>query len=98
MVFEGGTEAGIDWLIANPVYHDLKAQAPDLAGRDILLVSAWDDRQVTIEGIMLPLYRALVAAGAARVRMISFQDDHGLGRSRVELAQAVAQWVLGGGA
>ncbi len=64
VVFEIGPDAEIDSLMANPGPLDLRPQAPKLADRDILLVCGWDDEQVTVEGHVLPLYRALRAAGA----------------------------------
>lgn len=83
-------EAGIDKI--NPVF-DLKKCAPLLAFKDILLIGGWDDIQTTMEAFILPLYRTLQNKGAKRVRLIAFQDDHYFQKSRLELAEAVINWL-----
>lgn len=73
--------------------YDLRLAAPQLADRDILIVGGWDDLNVKIDNHLLPLYRALRSAGATRVSMLAFQDDHRFGRVREELAGEILKWM-----
>jgi dienelactone hydrolase len=82
--------AGLDRL--DPIF-DLRASAPRLAGREILLVGGWDDRQVTIDQYVLPFYRALEKAGAKKVTITAFQDDHYFKNCREQLAAAIIDWL-----
>lgn len=82
--------AGLDRL--DPIF-DLRASAPRLAGREILLVGGWNDRQVTIDQYVLPFYRALEKAGAKKVTLTAFQDDHYFKDCRDGLAAAVIDWL-----
>jgi esterase/lipase len=94
--FQAGTlpmeiaEAGIDKI--NPIY-DLKKCAPLLAQKDLLLIGGWNDVQVSIEQIVLPLYRALQREKAKKLQIVAFQDDHWFKNSREELAQKVIEWI-----
>ena len=82
--------SGLDKL--DPIF-DLRASAPRLAPKDILLIAGWNDRQVTVEQYILPFYRALEQAKAGKVRIMAFQDDHYFKNSREELARAVIDWL-----
>ena len=90
--FEG--KGGIEELTRNPAPYDLRLSAPVLANRDILLIGGWDDLNVTIEDHTLPFYRLLVACNAPKVQIVAFQDDHLFEKSREELEQIVADWIL----
>jgi pimeloyl-ACP methyl ester carboxylesterase len=68
-------------------------KAPLLADRDILLICGWDDPMVTVEGYILPIYRALRNENARNVRIVGFQDDHTFSKSRDEVARAIADWI-----
>lgn len=70
-----------------------KRNASLLTEKDILLICGWDDAAATIEGYILPLYRALKKENAQNVRIIAFQDDHSFSKSRDEVAQAIADWI-----
>lgn len=89
----GGKDA-VTELKQDPAPYDLRRNAATLAGRDLLLVGGWDDPYVTIEGHVLPLYRALVAHDAAQVRIVALQDGHEFEKSRGELARIMTEWVL----
>jgi len=88
-------DATLDELRSGQAVHDLATIAPRLADRDILIVAGWDDEQVEIEFQVLPFYRALRAAGADGVRLLSFQDGHGFRHSREALAAGVLDWLRG---
>jgi pimeloyl-ACP methyl ester carboxylesterase len=85
--------AAIAELLRDPDPYDLRRHAPALADRDLLLIAGWDDPDVTVEDHVLPLYRALAAAGARHVQIAAFQDDHAFERSRAALADTVVRWV-----
>jgi Dienelactone hydrolase and related enzymes len=67
--------------------------APALAGKDILLVCAWDDETNKVERNALPLYRALKERKAKSASIAAFQDDHAFRKSRAGLARAVGDWL-----
>jgi pimeloyl-ACP methyl ester carboxylesterase len=90
--FEG--KEAMKELTQNPAPYDLRLRAEVLADRDILLIGGWDDLNVTIEDHLLPFYRALVASHAPRVHIVALQDDHAFEKSREELEQIVADWIL----
>ncbi len=58
-----------------------------LAPKDILLFGGWDDPNVSVENIILPLYRALISEHAAPVTIIAVQDNHTFKDTRTELPQ-----------
>lgn len=89
--FEG--HGALKELAANPTPFDLLLSANDLAARDILLVGAWDDAQVTIEQVLLPLYRALKKAGASKIRFATLHTDHSFRNVREELATELVRWL-----
>ena len=91
----GGTpkeiaEMGI--IETNPTF-DLRNCAPFLASKNILLIGGWDDLNVSIENIVLPLYRALINAKAKNVKITAVQDNHSFRNSREELAQVIIDWL-----
>lgn len=79
-------------LAINPTY-DLIYCAPLLATKNIFLIGGWNDWNVSIENVVLPLYRALIKEGAKNVKITAFQDDHSFRNSRNELAQAIIVWI-----
>ena len=84
--------AGIENM--NPIFDIREKNAKTLAQKDILLICAWDDEQVTVEQFMLPLYRALKKENAKNLQMISFQDVHHFPNTRTVLASQIADWIL----
>jgi len=81
---------GLDNL--DPIF-DLRASAPRLAGKEILLIGGWNDRQVTIEQYVLPFYRALEKAGARNVTIRAVQDDHYFRNTQEHVAREVIDWL-----
>jgi len=77
---------------SNPTL-DLRYCATLLAPKNILLIGGWDDRNVSIENIVLPLYRALINAKAKNVKITAVQDNHSFINSREELAQIIIDWL-----
>ncbi|MFO7853447.1 MAG: alpha/beta fold hydrolase [Bacteroidota bacterium] len=91
----GGTPeamAEMEIIKLNPTY-DLRYCAPMLAQKNILLIGAWDDVNVSIENVVLPLYRALKNEKAKNVKITAVQDDHSFRNSREELAQIIIEWI-----
>lgn len=86
-------EGAIEELMRNPAPYDLGLSATAVANRDILLIGAWDDANVTIEHHILPFYRALVDAKAQKAQIVAFQDNHAFERSREGLAATIIRWV-----
>lgn len=89
--FEG--REAIKELTQNPDPYDLNLGATALTDRDILLIGGWEDLNNTIEHHILPLYRALVTAGAQQVSIVAFQDSHEFEECGDELAWSVVRWV-----
>lgn len=77
-----------DWLQTSDVV--------DRYGVDTMLVAigGWEDTQVTIDQIMLPLYRALKEEGAEQVAFLVYHDDHAFARVRNRLADDIGRWLL----
>lgn len=71
----------------------LRENAPRLADRSILLLGGWDDESTTIEGHLLPLYRALKASGAGDVTFLVYQDNHDFLLVRDQIADDIADWI-----
>lgn len=80
-------------LLGGPDPYDLRLSAPALADRDLLIIGGWDDLWITLENHLLPLYRALVAAGARRVELTAVRDDDSFQQSREELAHIIVRWI-----
>lgn len=78
----------------NPIYDIRQKNAKTLAQKDILLICAWDDEQITVEHFMLPLYRALKKKNAKSLQMIAIQDGHNFLNTRNILATHIADWIL----
>lgn len=91
----GGTPeeiAGMGIMKNNPTY-DLIYCASLLADKNILLFGGWDDMQVSIENVILPLYRALINKGSKNVKITAFQDSHAFSKSKDQIAQTIIEWI-----
>lgn len=85
---------------SNPTYY-LRACAPLLAQKDILLIGGWDDyfgsvENAVIDDFMLPFYRALQNEKAQRVKIVAFQDNHSFRKSREDIANVIKEWIKTG--
>jgi esterase/lipase len=91
----GGTVkeiAEMNIIELNPTY-DLRYCSPLLVQKRILLIAGWDDHGVSIENIVLPLYRELKKDKAENIKIIAFQDNHSFKNSRDELARMIIEWI-----
>ena len=89
-------EAGLKELVNRPDIYGLRENAANLADRSILLIGGWEDEQLTVEQYLLPLYRALRSAGAAKVTFLVYHTDHDFSNVNVRqrLASDIAAWLL----
>jgi len=87
-------EAGFKELVDHQDVYGLRENAANLADRAILLFGGWEDEQVTIDQYLLPLYRALKSAGAAKVTFLVYHTDHEFSNVRPRLASDIAGWLL----
>jgi uncharacterized protein len=87
-------EAGLKEFVDHQDVYGLRENAANLADRSILLLGGWEDEQVTIDQYLLPLYRALRGAGAAKVTFIVYHTDHGFDNVHQRLASDIAGWLL----
>jgi pimeloyl-ACP methyl ester carboxylesterase len=89
-------EAGIQELIDHQDVYGLRENAANLADRSILLIGGWEDEGVTIDQYLLPLYRALGNAGAAKVTFLVYHTDHEFSNVNVRqrLAYDIAAWLV----
>ncbi|MFQ6092471.1 MAG: alpha/beta hydrolase family protein [bacterium] len=85
-------ELGLQELAEHQDIYGLRENASRLAERSILLIGGWDDFQVTMEDVLLPLYRALKGAGASDVTFLAYHDSHSFGTVREELATDIHRW------
>jgi dipeptidyl aminopeptidase/acylaminoacyl peptidase len=87
-------DAGLKVLVDHQDVYGLRENAANLADRSILLLGGWEDEQVTIDQFLLPLYRALRGAGAAKVTFLVYHTDHDFSDVRQRLASDIAGWLL----
>jgi pimeloyl-ACP methyl ester carboxylesterase len=87
-------DAGDKELIDHQDVYGLKENAARLTERSILLLGGWEDEQVTVDQFLLPLYRALRRAGAAKVTFLVYHTDHDFTHVRQRLASDIADWLL----
>jgi pimeloyl-ACP methyl ester carboxylesterase len=87
-------DAGLQELIDHKDIYGLRENAANLADRSILLIGGWEDEEVTIDQFILPLYRALRGAGAAKVAFLVYHTDHEFSNVRQRLAHDIAGWIL----
>jgi len=87
-------DAGLKELVDHQDVYGLRENAANLADRSILLLGGWEDEQVTIDQFLLPLYRALRGAGAAKVTFLVYHTDHDFSNVRQQLASDIAGWLL----
>jgi len=73
--------------------YGLQESASRLADRSILLMGAWDDLSVTVEDMLLPLYRELKGAGASDVTFLTYHDGHNFVAVREDLARDIQDWL-----
>ncbi|MDX1663424.1 MAG: alpha/beta fold hydrolase [Candidatus Promineifilaceae bacterium] len=73
--------------------YDLRRVAPALANRHLLFLWGWDDVNNRVEHHLVPLYRALVDAGASRVRIETYATDHQFGNVQEGLAADIVDWL-----
>jgi pimeloyl-ACP methyl ester carboxylesterase len=87
-------EAGLKELIDRQDVYGLRENAANLADRSILLIGGWEDEEATVDQFLLPLYRALRGAGAAKVTFLVYHTDHDFSNVRQRLASDIAGWLL----
>jgi len=87
-------EAGLKEFVDCQDVYGLRENAANLADRSILLIGGWEDEQITIEQFILPLYRGLRGAGAAKVTFLVYHTDHDFSNVRQRLASDIAGWLL----
>ena len=87
-------DAGLRVFVDQQDVYGLRENAANLADRSILLLGGWEDEQVTIDQFLLPLYRALRGAGAAKVTFLVYHTDHEFSNVRQRLASDIADWLL----
>lgn len=73
--------------------YDLRRVVPALANRHLLFLWGWDDVNNRIEDHLVPLYRALVRAGACNVRIETFATDHSFSNVQDRLAVDIVDWI-----
>jgi hypothetical protein len=94
-----GRVRGIDaaTLLAESLAHmdeyDLLLHGAALRGKPALVIGGWRDEGPTLEGWIIPLVRALRAAGAEHVTPVTVDDDHSFRNSRPEIHRAVIEWL-----
>jgi dipeptidyl aminopeptidase/acylaminoacyl peptidase len=76
----------------NPTY-DLRKSVPLLVDKNILLIGGWEDVNVSIEHLLLPLYRALKNEKKANVEFIVYHTSHSFSNVRDKLAEDIIKWL-----
>jgi pimeloyl-ACP methyl ester carboxylesterase len=86
-------EESLSELKENQNIYGLIENAKNLADRSIIIFGGWQDRRTTIDDFLLPLYRALEAAGAKDVIFKTYHDNHGFRTVREELYSDLLMWI-----
>ena len=88
-------EAGIQELIDHQEVFGLRENANRLADKSLLIIGGWEDSEITIDQILLPLYRRLRAEGAEKVTFLVYHTDHEFSNKRQQLVDDIVGWLLG---
>ncbi len=89
--------APFEELLENQDFFSILDQAGNLSDTDILMTGGLDDREVSMEDHMLPLYRKLrTVHGEGRLRFIVYQTGHSYENVSDRLIADVAAWIDGG--
>lgn len=89
-------DADLRELAEHQDIYGLRENAAKLADRSILLIGGWEDTQVSIEAILLPLYRALKGAGAGDVTFLVYHGKHNFTAERQRVASGIRDWLVRG--
>jgi len=93
MVRSQSGKAMAEELISTMDQYDFVKNAKELAQKDILLIGGWLDEQSTLEGHILPLYRALQKNDAKNLEIEMFNDNHSFKNVREALANKIISWI-----
>ena len=88
-------EAAIVELFANTAAFDLRAKAPELAGKSVLIVAADKDESTPLEVMIQPLMDAYAAEPGIRATHVVLPGDHSFSWSRNALIETVTGWAEG---
>ncbi|ABI76476.1 putative lipoprotein [Hyphomonas neptunium ATCC 15444] len=88
-------EAAIVELFSNAAAFDLRAKAPELAGKSVLIVAGDADESTPLEGMIQPLMDAYEAAPDIETTLVVLPGDHSFSWSRAALIDTVIGWADG---
>lgn len=88
-------EAAIVELFANTAAFDLRAKAPELTGKSVLIVAAETDESTPLEGMIQPLIDAYAAEPGIDATHVVLPGDHSFSWSRDALIETVIGWADG---
>lgn len=86
-------EAAILELFANTAAFDLRAKAPELAGKSVLIVAAEDDESTPLDIMVQPLMDAYAAQDGLNATNVVLPGDHSFSWSREALINTVTGWA-----
>jgi uncharacterized protein len=91
----GSGKAAVEEWLSTMNQYDVVANAKKLARKDILLLGGWLDNQSTLEGHILPLYRALQKHKTKNLEIAMFNDNHNFKNMDVRnrLVNKIISWV-----
>lgn len=88
-------EAAVVELFANTAAFDLRAKAPDLAGKSVLIVAADKDTSTPLDVMIQPMMDAYAAEPGIRATNVVIPGDHSFSWSRDALIETVTGWADG---
>lgn len=90
----GATAVGlVEEMLEHGEGWDLRSLAPELSGKEVLLVGATRDEEAPVGLHHRPLVGALRDRGAGRLTHLELDADHALSDKRVALARALLSWI-----
>jgi hypothetical protein len=88
-------QGALDEIMANRPAFDLRALAPRLRGKSVLVIGADRDTDVPADVIVRPLIDAYEADPAIRTTGVILSGDHSFSWSRDQLIETVTHWAAG---
>lgn len=80
-------------LMENQDYFYILKHTQELANTDILMTGGLDDQTVSLEKMVLPLYRALRKNRNIKVEFNVYQTDHSYSNVRSQLIDDIINWI-----
>jgi dipeptidyl aminopeptidase/acylaminoacyl peptidase len=83
----------INELLENQDYFYILKHTQELANTDVFMTGGLDDQTVSLEKMILPIYRALKKINNRKVKCNVYQTDHSYSNVRSKLLDDIINWI-----